>query len=183
MKRILLIAIIALIIAGCAPWIRTGGPYSSAYLNMSVELPQGWMRLNSREYLFITRDGSPLQSILIEKIHVSDTLKHTKKKFSAGMLSQEAAEVILDNMATDPTILNFEIRENSPAKVSGESGFKAVYTYKSKDGLRYKSIYYGFMLGDWFYGIQYSAPARYYFDKDLKTFEKFVSSVKLTKTA
>ncbi|MGE5892615.1 MAG: hypothetical protein ACM34I_01010 [bacterium] len=183
MKRFLLGIIILIFIAACAPWIRTGGPYSSAYLNMSVDLPDGWMRLNSREYLFITRDGIPLQSILVEKIHVSDTLKHTKKKFSSGMLSQEAAEVILDNMATDPAMLNFEIRENNPAKIGGKSGFKAVYTYKSKDGLRYKSIYYGFMLGDWFYGIQYSAPARYYFDKDLKAFEKVVASFKLTKTA
>lgn len=36
-----------------------------------------------------------------------------------------------------------------------------------------------FMYGDWFYSIRYTAPLRYYFDKDVQTFEKVVESFKL----
>lgn len=162
--------------------MQVGGLYTSEHHNFSVELPQGWMRLNTDEYLFVTRDGALLQNILIERLHIDKGLKYTKKKFKKGMLPQEAAEVILDSIASDQTVLNFEVIENTPTKISEFSGFKAVFTYKNKDGLRFKSIYYGFMIGEWFYGIRYTAALRHYFDKDLKTFEKVRESFKLLKT-
>jgi hypothetical protein len=43
----------------------------------------------------------------------------------------------------------------------------------------YRSIYCGFMLGDWFYGISYTAAVRYYFDRDADTFEAFLESFRL----
>lgn len=98
------------------------------------------------------------------------------------MLPQEASEVIIDNMASDPAILNFEVIENSPAKISGFHGFKLVTTNKNKDGLKFKSIFYGFIIDEWFYGIRYTAAARYYFDNDIKTFEKVFESFKLIRT-
>jgi hypothetical protein len=141
------------------------------------------MRWSRGESLLITRDGLSLQYIQIGRMKIENSLKHTKKKFSKGMLPQETAEVALDNMASNPDILNLEVIENIPATVNGIPGFKAIYTYKSKDGLKLKSIFYGLMIGDWFYSIQYDAAQRYYFDKDLKTFEKILESFRLIKTA
>jgi hypothetical protein len=89
----------------------------------------------------------------------------------------------LDNIASDQNVLNLEIVENNPTRVSGISGFKAIYTYKNKDGLKIKSIYYGFIADKWFYGLNYNAAQRFYFDKDVQTFEKVVESFKLIKTA
>lgn len=183
MKRLSLIVL--LFIAGCvhAPWVQVGGLYTSESHNFSVEIPHGWMRLNTDKYLLITRDGVLLQNILIERLPIDKQLKHTKKKFNTGMLPQEAAEVILDNISSDQTNLNFEVIENIPAKIGEFPGFKAVFTYKNTDGLRLKSIYYGFMVGEWFYGIRYTAASRHYFEKDLKTFEKVFESFKLIKIA
>jgi len=53
------------------------------------------------------------------------------------------------------------------------------FTYKDKRGLEYKSLYYGFMKGEWFYGIRYNAPQRHYYEKELKTFRKFVESLRV----
>ena len=61
-------------IAGCVtgPWSQVGGLFNPTPLNFSVDLPQGWMKSNaSKDLLLITRDG---------------------------MLLQEAAEVIIDDM-------------------------------------------------------------------------------------
>jgi len=174
--------IILIFVVGCAPWTQVGGLYKNESHNFSVELPQGWMKWNQGEHLLITRDGVSLQYIQVGRTKLEDPLKHTKKKFSRGMLPQEAAEVYLDNLASNSNILNFEVIENVPVAINGISGFKAVYTYKDKDGLKLKSIYYGFIVGDWIYGICYNAAQRYYFDKDINIFDKVVESFKLIKT-
>ena len=181
MKKILSI-IILMLAMGCAPWAQVGGLYKTESHNYSVDLPQGWMRWNKGNDLLITRDGVLLQNIQIVRLNTEEPLKHTKKKFLKGMLPQEVAEVVLDNIASNQEVLNFELIENSPLKISGNSGFKAVYTLKNKDGLKIKSIYCGFFMDKWFYGINYNAAQRYYFDKDVKTFEKVLESFKLLKT-
>jgi hypothetical protein len=181
MKRYLLIVL--LFVVGCAAWVKVGGLYQSKPHNFSAELPNGWMRLNTRDRLHITRDGVLLQNIMIERLNIEKPLEHTKKKFSKDMLPQEVAEVVLDNISSDQTVLNFEVEENIPARISGFPGFKVVFTYKNKDGLRLKSISYGFVTNEWFYGIRYTAAHRYYFDKDLKTFERVFESFKLIKIA
>jgi len=180
MKRSFLICVIIVFVAGCVPWIRTGGLYSAPAQNVTVELPDGWMRLNSDDYLLITRDGVMLEYILIEKIYIEDNLRHTKKKFRRGMLPQELAEVILDNIGSNQNNLKIKVISNVPQKISGHSGFKAIFTFNNKDGLKYKSIYSGFMSGDYFYGVRYNASHRHYFARELETFKRVVASLKLS---
>jgi len=181
MKKILLLTLLLSI--GCAPWVQVGGLYKMESHNYSVELPQGWMRWNQGDQLLITRDGVPLQNIQIIRRNIEEPLKYTKRKLSKTMLPQEAAEVILDNVASNKDISDFGLVENTPLRVSGISGFKAIYSYKTKDGLKVKSVYCGFIQDQWFYGINYNAPERHYFDKDISTFENVLESFKLIKTA
>jgi len=181
MKKSLLVIVLLLI--GCAPWVQVGGLYKMESHNYSVELPQGWMRWNKGDQLLITRDGVPLQNIQIIRRNIEEPLKYTKRKLSKTMLPQEAAEVILDNVASNKDISDFGLVENTPLRVSGISGFKAIYSYKTKDGLKVKSVYCGFIQDQWFYGINYNAPERHYFDKDITTFENVLESFKLIKTA
>lgn len=179
MKKYLLLLPIFLLIPSCAPWVRTGGPFTASAQNVVVDLPDGWMRLNTNEFLFITRDGKDLQYVIIENIHTRDTLKYTKKRFRKGMLPLEAAEVIIDNISSNQDVLNLEVKENKSARIGGHPGFRALLAYKNRNGLRIRTVYYGFMEGEWFYGIRYAAPQRHYFDKDIRTFERIVASVKL----
>lgn len=179
MRKFILFGVIC--VAGCALWTQIGGLYTSDAGKFSVELPNGWMKSNAVDYLLITRDGVLLQNIVIEQIDINKGLQHTKKKLRPDMLPQEAAEVIIDNMTSNPAILNLEVIENIPAKVGGFPGFKLVTTYKNKDGLKFKSVYYGFLWDHWLYSLRYSAPQRYYFVKDLPTFENVVKSFKLIK--
>lgn len=183
MKRpLLLLAIFLLLLGGCAPWYPTGGPYQAKPQNVSLDLPSGWMRQNRRDILLVTRDGALLQNILVETIHVRDSLKFTKKKFAQGMLPQEQSEIILDNMTSNQDFRNLKVLENKPAKVAGIPGFRLLLSFEDEDGLAYRRIYYGFMEGEWFYGIRFTAPRRHYFDRDRKKFEKSVASLKLLKS-
>ena len=71
------------------------------------------------------------------------------------------------------------MEENAPATVAGRPGFRLVYTWKTKEGLRLKRVHYGFMDGKWVYRLVYQAAARYYYEKDLATFERVRESFKL----
>jgi hypothetical protein len=182
MKRILFLCTIFALITGCIsfPWVKADGPYTAPAQNVSVEIPDGWMRKNTDDYLLVTKDGPLLQYVMVERIHLDQDLKHTKKKFRKGMLPQELARIIIDNNSSNQSILNLKVRSNKPAKIKGHRGFKLLLTYKDKDGLKYKSLYYGFMKGEWFYGIRYNAPQRYYYKKELNAFKKIMGSLKLT---
>lgn len=182
MRKLILLAMM-LSLAGCATWnwTRVGGVQSSSSENYSVEFPDGWMQSPSRDYLLITRDGAALQNIVIEKRGVDAELANTKKKLRKGMLPQEVAEVILDGVSSNPANLNLELLENQPATISGLPGFKAVVAYKTKGGLSIKAVYCGLLTHEFYYGIYYRAAQRYYFDKDIETFEKVVQSFTLLK--
>ncbi len=185
MKKLLLILFITLAsIAGCARWQTTGGLYTSSWSDFSAELPEGWVRENRNDYIYMTRDGFPLQSIYIGRTRVDDyELKYTKKKLVKGMLPQELAEVLLDNMTSNPAINNLEVKENSPAKISGKPAAKITVLYRNKEGLKLKTISFRIMIDEWLYTISYTAPLRYYFDRDVKTFDKVVTHFRLLGTA
>jgi len=183
MKK-LLIVLALLVTAACGPWLRVEGPFTSEALNFRVDLPQGWMQQNTGKYLLITRDGVLLQRIVAMRINLADEKQftHTKKRVTAEMLPQEVAEVVIDNFQSNAENLNFEVEENAPAAVAGKHGFKVRFSYRTKEGLKYRCVYYGVLAGDSLYEIFYLAPQRYYYDKDLKTFEDAVPSFRLVKS-
>jgi hypothetical protein len=171
----------ALMFGGCVsvPWHPTAGPYTSEADNFAVELPKGWMRLNSEHDLLITRDGLLLQHVLIERGRVEQPLKHTKKMLTRGMQPQAVAEVILDNITSSERTLDVKVKENRPIQLGQHRGFRIVYGHRDKNGLRFKSVLLGFLAGDDFYLLRYTAAERYYFSKDLATFEQLVTTFKL----
>ncbi|MCG6533914.1 MAG: hypothetical protein L7F78_04330 [Syntrophales bacterium LBB04] len=180
MKKFILLIFLLLTLAACAPWTRMGGPHSED--SYTVVLPDGWMKLNAAPYLMITRDGVLLQRISVEKRPVEQELRYTKKRLKKEMLPQEAAQVVIDDVSSNPNNLNFELIENRPVSVSGIDAFRVDLACKSKDGLRIRMVQYGFISGDQFFAISYVAARRYYFDKDLSTFEKVVQEFRLTKS-
>src|SRR2546422_11640612 len=102
------------LVGGCVslPCHRTAGLYSSPAENFAVELPQGWMRLNSNEDLLITRDGILLQHVSVERAAVDRPLKSTKKTLTRGMQPQAVAEVIIDNFMSSERMLDVKVVEN-----------------------------------------------------------------------
>jgi hypothetical protein len=163
-----------------------GGLYKDNLRNFSVELPYRWRAFNISEYvltkdLLISKDGLYLQYILIKRRNIEIPFENNKKKIRQGMLPERLSEVVLDDIGSDQTVLNLEIIENIPVKICGVPGFKAVFTYENADGLKLKSIYYGFLYEQRFYTIRYNAALRHYFKKELETFEEILKSFKLIK--
>ena len=97
------------------------------------------------------------------------------------MLPQEAAGIILDELASDRFLTNFSVIENAPAIIDGQDGFKILFAYSDKKGSRFKTVYYGFISGGSFYNLRYCAAMRHYFARDIAEFEQIKNSFKLMK--
>lgn len=138
------------------------------------------MRINTVKHLLATRDGLLLQNIVIDRFDVEKPLEHTKKKITMEMLPQEAADVVIDNIRSDPGVLNFQMLESVPVSIDDRSGFKILFSYQNQDGLEFKSIYCGFVAGTWLYVLRYTAPSRHYFHKDVGTFETVLNSFRIS---
>jgi len=178
MKRLSII-LIAILLTGCVSWMKADGLHKSTSHNFAVELPNRWMKSARSDYLLASRDGVSLQNILIKRLPIDKELQFTKKKFKLDMMPQEASEVFLDNCRLDQSKFNFKVIENIPCEINGTLGFRVTCQYKNKDGLNIKSVCYGLLIDKYFYEISYTAAKRYYFDKDIQTFEKVVKSFKL----
>lgn len=97
------------------------------------------------------------------------------------MLPQEVAQMVIDNFKSNPNLVGQEVLENNPETIGAQQGFKLVITWKNIEGLRTKSIIYGFLLGKYYYELYYRAYDRYYFEKDVVAFEKIKNSFSLLK--
>jgi hypothetical protein len=182
MKK-LTVLVMLIFLAGCAStWKQAGGRHESSSHNFVVEIPQGWMELNSTDYLLISKDGPFLQYMFAQRRPVDQPFQHGKMRMQKGITPQEAAKVLLDEIGSDQSLYGLEVTEQSSVEIGGRQGFRIQFSYENQTGPRIKTIYYGFLAGEWFYNIRYSAAERYYFDKDLETFDKFVRNFRLLRT-
>lgn len=177
MKKFLWVTL--LFLAACASVGPPGDTsYPSAY-NFTVTLPEQWRKLDTRRYLMMTREGPFSQYILVQQRHVNQPFRHTKKMIRKDMLPQEAAQVVLDEILSDRAVLNFQVLENLPATVNGYDGFRILFTYRTSDGLRFKTLYYGLLQGDWFYSLRYNAAEARFSEADVETFRKVLDSFQI----
>lgn len=181
-KRFFVYFVFITFFTGCATWEHVGGVYENRSHNYKTELPDEWRRFNlDRSQVLITKDGFSLQWISVSRTPIDKKLDFTQKKYSKYMLPQEAAEVAIDNLRSNPHVLNMQIIENEPVLIGGYAGFKIGYQYQTDKGLTKKGVYYCSLVDEWSYKINYEAPARYYFGRDLPALELVKETFKLLK--
>ena len=97
------------------------------------------------------------------------------------MLPEEAAQIIIDEIASDENILNFNVLVNGPAEIQGNGGSRILFTYNDKEGSRYKTLYYGFIKEDTFFNLRYTAAEQKYFQQDIGAFYRIMRSFQIIK--
>jgi hypothetical protein len=168
--------VLFLLFCACVPWTLVGGKFISSGDGYEVDLPQQWRKQNFTTNLILTKDGLGLQRVVIGRFAIDSDAPHTKRKLSKDMTPQDVAELVIDDLRANQQIANFQVIENVPAQLGGNPGFKLVYSYNTKQNLKKNGVYYGTLNKDWLYFVLYEAPARYYFDRDLQTFETIKES-------
>jgi hypothetical protein len=166
--------ILVALLASCAH----GGGKPALTFNAAV--PEGWREIPTDDAMvFMTKEGGYKQFVLIRERPLAEPFQFTKKTMQPGMMPEEAAEIIVNEILADGNVRNFSVMENTPARIAGNNGFRLAFVYTDADGFVFKILYYGFIKGDTFYNIRYGATQEEYFQKDLKTFEKVFESFKL----
>jgi hypothetical protein len=183
MKKTSFLAISCLLlIAGCDPWVPVEGEFKSPSHNFKVKFPPHWKRYNPQKgAVMLTKDGLALEYIRISRTATDKELPYAKRKFAKGMLQEEAAELIIQDLRANPQLLNQRIVENMPDQLGGRNGFRIVYTYRTKGGLKKKGVIYGLLLEPWCYLLTYEAAERHYFHKELPAFVRVKDSFRLLK--
>ena len=184
--------ILILSISGCLPrqakFAPVGAEEQLPTDQIWADWPLEWMTFRPAEgdeeadkegmVLLLSKDGFNLQTIKLIKRPLEKEFKDTRKKLINGMLPQEVAEVVLDNVRANPQVVELHIIENGPAIVAGTPGFKLTYTYREKSGLPRQATLYGTLDRDQLVTLSFDAIQRYYFQKDLATFEKTKDSLR-----
>jgi hypothetical protein len=173
-SRIWFYIILTALLASCA---HSGGKPA---LTFNAAVPEGWKQVPTDEaMMFITREGGYKQFVLIRERPLSEPFQFSQKAMRQGMMPEEAAEIVINEILADTNIRNFSVTENIPARIAGNNGFRLGFVYTDAEGYVFKTLYYGFIKGDSFYNIRYGATEEEYFQKDLKTFEEVFKSFNL----
>ena len=179
MKKLSTLLLVLFFISGCASSAQKRSLKDLPDSDFTIAIPAGWYKPATTHLYMITRDVATKQYVLIQQRPIDRPFRHTKKTIKPGMLPQEAAGVIIDEIASDRYILNFKVLENAPAVIDGNTGFKILFAYGDKKGSSYRTLYYGFIRGDSFYNLRYNARLKYYNDRDLADFKAILKSFRL----
>jgi hypothetical protein len=74
------------------------------------------------------------------------------------------------------------VLDSAPAIVDDHDGFRLLFRYRNRDGLKLQTLYYGFFHGNTFYNLRFTAAQRYYFGSDIETFETIRASFHVADT-
>jgi hypothetical protein len=169
--------LVTIILVGCSStWLRVRGPVQTP--SCSIQMPEGWVRLNTEAYEMVSKDGPYLEYILLREQPLIQGFQHTRRKLNSRMLPNEAAQVIVDNLKADPVIKQFRLIANEPADVGGQEGFHLIFTYRDQQDVDMRTYYYGTVIGSSFVSLRYNAAQRHYFDAELPSFQDALQSLR-----
>ena len=181
MKKIVWIALF-IFVASCLSCANTGGIYQPASYSFAIKIPAGWRKIENNRYLFMTKENSFQQYIMVQNRPVSRSFRSTKKKIQKEMLPEEAAQIIIDDLVSDQNLVNLRILDNTPATINEYEGFKILFAHSDSEGRTYKTLYYGFIKEDTFFNLRFAADQAY-FQKDIETFKRMLNSFQVVKAA
>jgi hypothetical protein len=165
--------------AGFVACAHTGGVSKPASYSFTIDIPEGWRKIDNNRYLFVTKENPFLQYIMVQNRSIGRSFRHTKKKIQKNMIPEEAAQIIIDELISDQNLMNLRILANTPATIQGHEGFKILYTYKDSEGRVYKTLYYGFLKGDTFFNLRFTAADRIYFQRDVGDFKNILNTFEI----
>jgi hypothetical protein len=180
-NQFVLVLVAVLVFSGCSIWKPVTMKNNQwKKRDFSAQLPTDWSKASAPGFvLYLTNDGLLLQRISLSQAKTDKELPQSKKKIVEGMLLQEVAGVVLDEMQLDKRFNNLVIEENKPVKLGGLDAFQLVYTFNNDDFVRYRNISYGFIYKKKYYELEFSATSQHNFEKFKKDFDMVVQSFQI----
>lgn len=183
---IVLAASAALFLGGCQIWQPGGTTAKTADGTASLNVPGGWMFTTARGVaqadLLATKDGVFLQRVTLSHHDLKDPLKNSKRKLESTQSPFEVAEAVIDDLRSNRDMRALQVIENTPQTVGGHPGYRFIVEYGVAEpaGLKFREIRYGAIVGTRLYELNFTAPLRHYFERDLATIEAAAKTLQIT---
>ena len=181
MKKFFWIIAVVFILAGVLACAHTDAFTKPASYSFTIDIPEGWRKIDNNRYLFVTKENPFLQYILVQNRPIGRSFRNTRKKIQKDMLPEDAAQIIIDELISDQKLVNLKILSNTPATIKEYEGFKILYTYSDSNGQTYKTLYYGFIKEDTFFNLRFNAADQIYFQRDINDFRRVLNSLQVIK--
>jgi hypothetical protein len=86
------------------------------------------------------------------------------------------AQIAVREIRSIPGVHDLQILSQSTAEVCGAEAFRVNLSFIPADGVPKKALIYGFIKGDYYHELAYSAAKRHYYQSSLSDFEDLVRS-------
>lgn len=182
---IFLAASAVLFLAGCQIWQQGGVTAKTADGTASLNVPAGWMFTTARGIaqadLLATKEGALLQRVTLSHHELKDPLPHSKRKLDATQSPFEVADAVIDDLRSNRDLRALQVVENAPQTVGGHLGYRVIVEYGVPEpaGLKLREVRYGALVGKRLYELNFIAPARHYFERDLATIDAAAKSLQV----
>lgn len=164
---------------GCALWTPSKPkPFTHIWLQLELQVPEGWMVATFSEGLFTTRHGLELDSIHVRRWPLKNEVKGTGRNLEGDLMPYEIAEISLDSRRLDDGVGGLEVLANQPARVDGQDCYEIDYRFRNEAGLRIRTVEVGCAVATWIYRFEYRAAEQHYFDAGWADFAAMVESAR-----
>ncbi len=166
---------------GCAFWTPTKPkPIDHIWLQLELQIPEGWMVATISEGLFTTYHGLELESIHVRRWDRKVEVKGTGRNLEGDLMPHEIAEISLDSRRLDDGVGGLEVLANAPFEVDGRDCYEIDYRFRGETGLRIRTVEVGCAVDKWMYRFEYRAAEQHYFDARRTEFDALVRSARFT---
>ena len=169
----------AALISGCVtPWVLTEPGYINrpSWYGIKLEQPKNWYRKTVRRTTIFTRNGLPLEYILLERHKWHDTLTNGYS-LPPDILLHEIPEIILGEYCARGYAFNLRVASNEIVVIDSIPCSLARYTLTAPNSLTKKGIIYCIPFGRFLTILTYEAEASHYYDRSIDEFNDIARGI------
>lgn len=165
----------------CAPviWTPTTGSFISSKIGVSCKTPPGWYQIAPPKVVVFTRNGTGLETVMLQSYRWNDTLWTKKKQVRKDHLLHELVWQYLTNYISAGSIYNLRILSDSIVLIDSVPSACVDFSCKNADELPLHGVMTCTPLHTRVLFTEYLAAERYYYDKSLKVYNSLISTIRL----
>lgn len=179
MRTVTILIGLLVVLPGCSAFRVVGGAVEHRRTHVSADLPAGWYVESLDPAFTASRNGPRLQQISASVVPLEAPLTGTQRRYPAGMLPNEVAELALGLIEASPGHANFETLDIAYDEIAGSDGFAANVQFVDSQGLPKRMRVHGVVILGHVFQFIYEAAAAVYYDMDEPAFDAFVGSVRV----